>query len=85
MKLKRILDLKDLLHLTVVLLLSFRNTMDQEVDILLSTISGEIKKKTKYSYLLLWSREWLLKRGKLSHVNLLSESCHETQDCRNYL
>lgn len=32
-----------------------------------------------------WSRRWLLKRGKFSHVNLLRELACEPEDWRNYL
>jgi hypothetical protein len=40
------------------------------------------KRKTTWSR---WSREWLLKRGQHSHINLLKELRSEPEDWYNYV
>lgn len=45
----------------------------------------KLKRKRKATRRSRWSREWLLKRGRFSHVNLLRELRHEPEDLRNYL
>jgi hypothetical protein len=59
-------------------------TLDEEIcfAVVASTVE---KKKLKHKENREWSRQWLLKRSRFSHINLLEEFRFYPEDWHNYL
>jgi hypothetical protein len=53
----------------------------EETLVLATLVVATVVKKTPSR----WSREWLLKRGQYSHINILKELRGEPEDWRNYV